>query len=198
MARYDEALPHVHRAQEITQTLGAARFEPENLCFLGHVFARTDRIDEARRYAAMALARCRETGMAYIGPTVLGFCASVSDDVAARAAMMAEAETILAAGSPGHNHFWFHRDAIEIGLDENDPGLVERNAAALETFTAAEPLPWANFIIARGRALAIAQQKNPGQQNSGANRATLERLIAEAGTARLAWALPRLESALAR
>lgn len=193
MARYDEALPHVHRAQEITRILGAARFEPENLCFLGHVYARTARIDEARRSAELALARCRETGMAYIGPTVLGLCASVSDDAAARASMMAEAETILAAGSPGHNHFWFHRDAIEIGLDTHEPDLVERNAAALETFTAAEPVPWANFIIARGRALAAAQN-----QSSGANRAVLERLIAEAGMARLAWALPRLESALAR
>jgi hypothetical protein len=39
-------------------------------------------------------------------------------------------------------------------LELRDWKAVERYAKALEDFTRPEPLPWADFLIARGRALA--------------------------------------------
>ena len=54
----------------------------------------------------------------------------------------------------GHNYFWFYRDAMEVCLNTGDWDSVEGYAAALEDYTRPEPLPWSDFFIARGRALA--------------------------------------------
>ncbi len=64
------------------------------------------------------------------------------------------AEQLLHAGSLGHNHFWFYRDAMDAALNDSDWDSVERYAAALENYTSAEPLPRTTFFITKGRALA--------------------------------------------
>ena len=65
-----------------------------------------------------------------------------------------EGEKILARGCVFHNYFWFYRDAIEVSLETEAWDAVEHYASALEHFTKAEPVPWTNFFVARGRALA--------------------------------------------
>jgi len=92
--------------------------------------------------------------MAYIGPMLLGTLAHLTGDAAERRAALAEGEALLAEGSISHNHLWFYREAIEAALLEADYEAVERYAQAFEAYTRPEPLPWADFLIARGRALA--------------------------------------------
>jgi hypothetical protein len=43
--------------------------------------------------------------------------------------------------------------AIRHALREGDWNRVDRYATRLETYTRHEPLPWANFMIAKGRTL---------------------------------------------
>ena len=67
---------------------------------------------------------------------------------------LAEGEELLRAGSVGHNHLRFHRHAIEASLNGRSWDEAERYAQALDEYTRPEPLPWADFWIAWGRALA--------------------------------------------
>ena len=67
---------------------------------------------------------------------------------------LAEAEALIAAGCVSHNQLRFYPDAMNVALELGDLDEVERYAAALEDFTKPEPLSWADFFIARGRALA--------------------------------------------
>jgi hypothetical protein len=92
--------------------------------------------------------------MAFLGPGLLGWLALFTDDPEERQAALAEGEALLAAGSVSHNYFFFYQAAIDAALAASDWAAVERYADALEDYTRPEPLPWADFIIARGRALA--------------------------------------------
>jgi hypothetical protein len=80
--------------------------------------------------------------------------ARVTDDRAEQDLAMAEAERIIAAGCVGNNQLHFYRDAIEVSLQREDWTEVERYAQAFADFAASEPLPWSDFFIARGRAMA--------------------------------------------
>jgi hypothetical protein len=57
---------------------------------------------------------------------------------------------LLAKGAVGHNHFGFRRFAIEAALLADDWDAAD----ALAGRTAAEPLPYSDTIVERGRILA--------------------------------------------
>src|SRR5581483_5117309 len=105
-------------------------------------------------------------------------------------ALLDEADALLAAGAVFHNHLIFGKDAIDACLAMGDWERAERHARALEACTRAEPLPMADFFVARGRALAAAG-RDPGH----ADRATLERLMGEAERVGYLLALPALRQA---
>ena len=85
------------------------------------------------------------------------------------------------------------RDAIEATLRIGDWERAEGFAAALEAFTRPEPLPWTDFYVARGRALAAHGR---GERDH-VTRADLARLAEQARTAGLNLALSAVEKALA-
>jgi len=97
--------------------------------------------NDAERAVRAALARC-------------GALALAMEDPAQRREILREGEALLAQGSVAHNHLRFYPDAMVTALELRDWKAVERYAKALEDFTRPEPLPWADFLIARGRALA--------------------------------------------
>ena len=76
-----------------------------------------------------------------------------SDDAEMRR-LLVEGERLLAEGCVSHNHFHFYPDAMKIALAMSEWDETERYADALEAYTSAEPLPYTEFCIARGRALA--------------------------------------------
>ena len=106
---------------------------------------------------------------------------------------MEEAKGVLRAGCVGHNHFWFNRDAIETCLGIGDWDGADRHAAALEDYARPEPLPWSDFFVARGRALAAHGRGERGEAALG----ELERLRDEANGVGLKAAVPAIEQALA-
>ena len=81
---------------------------------------------------------------------------------------------------------------MQLALELGDHGEVERYAAALAEFTRSEPLPWSDFFIARGRALAAVGQ---GRRDA-ALIAELKRLRDEGERLGLERALPEIRSAL--
>ena len=80
---------------------------------------------------------------------------------------------------------------MEVALELADHDEVERYAAALEDYTRAEPLPWSDFFIARGRALAAFGR---GRRDA-ALTAEILRLRDDADRFGLKIALPAIETA---
>ncbi len=116
----------------------------------------------------------------------------MTGSVDAPEAALAEGEALLTAGAVSHNHLWFRRRAIDATLQARDWGSVERHAAALEEYTRSEPLPWAEFFVARGCALA-ARWGSPRGTTPSRELASLQD---EARGMGLRCALPALEAAL--
>ena len=81
---------------------------------------------------------------------------------------------------------------MEVGLNTGDWDSVDRYAAALEDYTRPEPLPWSDFFIARGRALA---EFGRGRRDDELVD-TLRRLRDEAKRIGLKLAEPAIEQAL--
>jgi hypothetical protein len=143
------------------------------------------RADEARERIERGLAVSRETGMRFCGPLLLGIKARLYDDPRIREQCRAEAEALLAQGCVGHNAIGYYRYGIEDALARREWSGVLEHAAALESYTSAEPLPYSGFLIARGRVLVglASRPEDP------ALRRELDRLIAEAQRVRwpIAW-----------
>ncbi len=184
---------YVDRALELARQLGARRFEAEGLWFHGELLRADGRRAEATATIREALAISRATGMAYIGPSILGALARTTDRDDERQAALVEAEQLLAAGSISHNYFWFFQDAIEASLERRDWDGAERYAQALADYMRAEPVPFADVFIERSRALA-AFGRDPHDPE-----ATRQLTSARRHTAGIGWlaALPALDVALA-
>ena len=111
------------------------------------------RTDEARAEVERALALFRETGMRFWGPMALALRARMQADARERERDRAEAEALLAQGCASHNHIGYHRIGIDDALARGEWPRALAHAAALESYTAAEPLPYSDFLIARARVL---------------------------------------------
>ena len=192
LGELDRAKAHSKEAQALVLRLGATRFEVQNLAWLARIAIAEGRRSEAVELLEQALQICRDSGIAFTGPRVLSAISLVTDDPERRRRVLAEGEEILRSGAISHNHFWFYRDAIETSLNIGDWEGVERYAAALEDYTRPEPLPWCDFFIARGRALADFGRGWRG----GEVLAELGRLRGEAKRAGILTAIPDLDAAL--
>jgi hypothetical protein len=188
-----EAGEHARRSLDLALQLGARRFEAESLAFIAQACQAEGARVEAERLLSKALAISRETGMHYVGALVLGLVARVSDQPAARAQALGEAEALLADGAVSHNYVWFYPEAIDLALEEEDWARAERHAAALESYMRAEPTPYTDFHVARARALAAYGCR----QCEEMTRAELRRLRAVAAEAGLQRPLPAIDRALA-
>jgi class 3 adenylate cyclase/tetratricopeptide (TPR) repeat protein len=142
------------RALDLARQLGARRFEPINQVILAKVALIEGNRAEAIRIAEEAVAICRETGFNFAGPMALGALAVVTDDAHIRDAALSEGMETLRQDCVSHCYLWFYRDALDaVVMDENWPA-VETYAKAAEAYTANEPLPWMDRIIAAARAAA--------------------------------------------
>ena len=134
---------------------GAIRFKPFLSEALGHALY----LDGNHRAAV----DCLETAVTdmrsahaqrFIGPWVLGSLALAIGPGARQAALLEEAETLLASGAIGHNHFQFRRLAIDAAIAAQNPQAARSQAQMLEAFTESDPTPWSDHEIARARRFA--------------------------------------------
>ena len=154
MGRLSDAEQQCEQALIIAHRLGAQRFEALAHIYMGQILASKGRMSEAIERVEEAIAIGRQSGITYSGPWALGVLAMITRDPAQRRRALKEGELILRQECVSHNYFWFYRNAMEACLESGEWEEVERFAAALEAYTRAEPLPWSDFFIARGRALA--------------------------------------------
>jgi class 3 adenylate cyclase/tetratricopeptide (TPR) repeat protein len=158
---------HLERETLLIRQLGARRFEAQNMEMRARLLIDEGRRSEAAGLLREALAICREVGMQFSAPKALGALSRAVEDDAGRERLLADGAELLQRGAVGHNHLWFYRDAIEALLCAGDAAGALRYVAALEDFTRAEPLPWAELFAARGRALAGALRAHPDETLRG-------------------------------
>ncbi|SAK55696.1 adenylate/guanylate cyclase [Caballeronia hypogeia] len=185
---------HIDREMQLIRQLGARRFEAQNMEMQGRLaLGRGDR-SEARRVLRASLALCREVGMQFSAPKTLGALSLAVDAAPERARLLDEGAELLRRGAVGHNHLWFHRDAIDALLLSGDAAGALRHVEALEAYTRDEPLPWSQAFAMRGRALAAALDGLPGE-SVAADLASVRDLLMQAGFTRY---LHAVDAALAR
>ena len=156
LGEFESMKGYLERSLRLARQLDARRFEAQALekqaRILLHEGRRTDAVDLLRE----ALSICRDAGAQFCGPIVTSALSLAVEDPAEREALLIEGAQMLARGAVGHNHLWFHRDAIEVHLSAGNADSAMRHAAALEDYARAEPLPWSSLFAARGRCLARA------------------------------------------
>ncbi len=155
---FQQSRAYLERGRALAKSLNAGNFVAQAEIFLARLAQAEGNLVEARKQASRALGIVRETGAAFIGPTVLAIYAGLTEDAEKRGAYLREAENILDTGCVSHNYFHFTRSAIELSLKTEDWNALERYALRMEAYTEGEPLAWADFMVARGRALAIWNQ----------------------------------------
>lgn len=168
------ALTHAERALLLSRRIKARRFEAESLAFRGETLRAMGQWAGAVSDLQEALKISRETGMGYMGPIYLGFLAHATDDATLRADSLKAGEDLLPTSPISHNHLIFRMAAIDASLASGNWDEAERYASELETYTAPEPLPWADFYVARGRLLARAG-RGDGTDLSEKTTALIER-----------------------
>jgi class 3 adenylate cyclase/tetratricopeptide (TPR) repeat protein len=189
---FDLAAVHLAASRELAEKLGAKRFFGQALGDAAlNALGQGDR-EHARNLVHEAMASVGEAGRLFYGPAMYGVLARASDTPAQRMEALREGEALLDAGAVSHNHFWFGASAIEVMLEEGDWNGAERYCARLESYTAREPLPWSDFVIARGRALARFGRGD----RSVELRTSVAGLRETAVRAELNVALPALDAAL--
>jgi tetratricopeptide (TPR) repeat protein len=190
--RSGEARQALMEALRLAETFDNPRYRAYVLCELGRAdYYDAARKDDAQSVLDEALAWSRQTDMRFVGPRVLAALALVSGQ--RRSVALAEGESIIRSGCLAHNALWFYRDAIEAHLKARDFDRVRSCTSALADFTSRDPLPWSEFFIDRGRALA--------EYASGRRDQTLFenllRLSHEAERSGLKTSLPEITAALA-
>ena len=70
--------------------------------------------------------------------------------------MLDEGDTLLAAPTLGHNHFFFRRYAIDAELAAGHAEEARRHALALGLYAEREPTPFTDLVVRRGVLLADA------------------------------------------
>ena len=187
------ACDEARRGQTLILRLGAQRFEGFNLAQLAAALYGAGEQVEAERTLDEAYESALEHSAGFTGAMILGQLALVTRDPGRRRWALEAGEALLQEDCVSHNHLHFYRCAMEAGLEDRDWDGVLRYADGLAAYTAGEPLPWSDFYIARGRALAAAG-RNPAER---AGAEDLGRLRARALDAGLLSAVPAIDQALA-
>jgi tetratricopeptide (TPR) repeat protein len=176
-------------ALAIAETLGNRRYRAYILYEFGRaLWHDANRRAEAQPVLADALALSRETDPSFVGPRILAALAMAGAPFPFD--LLDEGEALIHVGCLAHNTLWFYRDAIETCLGAAAWDRAERYADELKLYTSREPLPWANFFIDRGRALAALGR---GQRTAAVER-EFRRLHGEAARVGLRVSLPALDA----
>jgi ATP/maltotriose-dependent transcriptional regulator MalT len=152
--RYKEASDILAQALERARALNERRYEVVFLADCAEVALGQGNRREAFALVREGLAASEETSPRFVGPVLYGLLGLIETERLAREAALAAGEALLAKGAGGHNHFWFRRLAIEAALQAGEWAEADAHASALAERTAAEPLPYSDLIVERGRILA--------------------------------------------
>jgi class 3 adenylate cyclase/predicted ATPase len=179
-ARYAEAEPYQLQGRALAETLGTKRYLAVLLAHQAESLQARGRLDEAHACLIDALALAREFGMGFCGPMILGLFQRMATDSRSRERYAAEARTLLEQGCVAHSQIAYYRLALEDAIARHEWPRALEYVGAMAAYTRREPLPYTDFLMARGRTLVAlaAQPQDP------VLRAELAALQAQAKTLR--------------
>jgi hypothetical protein len=183
---------HVDAALSLARGLGARRFEGQALAFQALIAFRAGDRPRAVARAREGLESCRVHSRSFYAAGACAVLARVTGDRAEADAACAEGEALLAEGCMSHNYLRYYALVAEQALECEDWSRVEHCCAALERYTAAEPLPLTDLYIERARALA----RHRRGERTLALADDLARLRDESARRGVTLLVPALEAAL--
>jgi class 3 adenylate cyclase/predicted ATPase len=192
LSAHRDSLDVLKPCQALIDKLGLEVFKPEIPQQRAEALFQLGDRKEALRELVQAADLARQTRPGYTLATILGRLAFVTEDATQREVALQEGLERLDSGSLSHNHFDFHRYAMEAMLKIGAWERVEPFAAKLQAYPVGEVVPWSRYFAARGRALAAF---GAGNRNE-ATVAQIRALYAEAADCGLMAAVPRLEAAI--
>ena len=149
---------------EIARALGSPLFQTRSWYMRSLLTIRSGDLHAAREHLNRAFEAARDRGMAVVGPQLYGTLARLETDPQARRQALAIGEAALARSPLSLNYCVFYDAAIQVSLDAREWDEAERYCGLLETYAAPEPFAWADFIVARGRALCRAGRGETGAE----------------------------------
>ena len=152
--RWAEAEAPAKAALDLAVALGARRYEAYLKMTLGQVRLAQGQMAEGRGMIDSAMALAEETGLGFVGPVIASCQALARGPGAEGRACIARGQALLNDVGLVHNHVFSRVFAIDWAIEAGDWALVEDLVGALAAYTAAEPLPYADLVISRARALA--------------------------------------------
>ncbi len=192
LSKNSEAEEHLECGLALAQEDGMRRFEVVLLYLKAWICIDQGHYEEGTQHAQQAMDIFQQSGDFFAGARVWGVLALLINDDGERQRHLVEGENLLKKRAHGINAFYFYRDAIEVCLRACAWNEALRYAALMEDYSRLEPLPWSDFFVARGRALALYGSGD----KSASTFAELERLSAEAKQVELHRAIPALDALL--
>ncbi len=153
IGRIDRAKREARMSMELARANGMPLFEADGQFYYARALVCLGRWDEARQELEQALAMARASSLAFVGPMILGLLARLARSDVERRRYYEEGLELLRKGAPCHNHFYFHRDAIDLALVLGDWRLLEKHATAIVDYVQGEDVQWVTYFADRGRAL---------------------------------------------
>jgi class 3 adenylate cyclase/tetratricopeptide (TPR) repeat protein len=164
-----QAREQLERAKALASKHGLKQQEKDNVTYEGCVLA-----CEGRRQEALDILR-----KAVSSPWNLAYAIPLIDDPVELMEAMVKGEVMMQAQGSCYDYLEFYPAAIDGSLRLAEWEQAERYAAALSDYTRDEPLPSADFFIARGRALAAfgrGKRDNPTMRELKCLRDEAERI----------------------
>ena len=189
-----DAIGHLDTGLEMARALGSPRLEGMIGSIRALVTIRSGDLVAARKHLDCAFKAAGERGLSFNEPQLYGTLARLETDAGAVREALAKGEASLARGTLSLNYFVFYEAAIQASLNLGDWSAAERYCALLEAYCAAEPFPWADFVVARGRALCRCGRGETGTELL----ATLQALHRQAAESENNLYLPAIEAAMER
>lgn len=149
---WQPALQNLARVLEIARALGSNRFEATAWMMHALLALRAGDMAAAREHVHHCAQIAGPVGMAFVGPQFHAVRARIETDPVRQREILAEGEALL-TGSMSHSFYLFCDAAIQVSMDQRDWDEAERYAQMLERYTAAEPFPWSQMVLARARVL---------------------------------------------
>jgi DNA-binding SARP family transcriptional activator/predicted ATPase len=146
----EQALGRLYATQclQLAQKIGSKHIQCNSLLYLAMIDKNETVLDQA-----YDIASTNPFGKNFISSWILAVQAWITQDADKRAWALREGEKLLSKQALSHNHLHFYRYAIESCLVAKDFDKAQYYMDMLRRYTAAEPLPWSEFIIQRAKAL---------------------------------------------
>lgn len=190
----EAVLDHIERADVIVESLESKRFAPRILHYRAKAHQLLGDHEKAAELLNQACELCRSGDTAFVGPSACAALALATRERQSRHELLREAREMLDRGAVFHNIVEYHRDAIEVALDEGDAGEATALADALESAMSHEPTPFTDCLVERARLLALWHEGD----RSSATTAGLEHLLQRLREASFHILSSRVDAALSR